>query len=128
MERPPGRFHRDIISDLHYWKQAVESYFDYYRANFSRKEDKIAWVEEILKDKALQGHQARARKLQKSIIRDNWVGYWQATDVECKNHHIITLKSCKLQKVYYPSAGSDWLVNLRTLNHTVASTGHAFRD
>jgi hypothetical protein len=51
-------------SDFTIWKQAVETQFYYYRAKFSREEDKISWVERRLKDKALSWHQARARELQ----------------------------------------------------------------
>jgi hypothetical protein len=49
-------------------------------------------------------------------------------DAQFKNHHEITEKSRKLPKLRYTGDISDYLVNLRDLNHTVASAGQAFRD
>jgi hypothetical protein len=125
-KRPPGAFDGEIKSDFTSWKQAVETHFDYYWAEFSREEDKISWLEGILKDKALRWHQARARELQKLRVRDNWPAYWQAADAQFKNRHEITEKSRKLRKLRYTGDVSDYLVNLRDLNHTVASAGQAF--
>jgi hypothetical protein len=64
-KRPRGAFNGEFKSDFTSWKQAVETHFDYYRAEFLREEDKISWLEGILIDKALRWHQARARELQK---------------------------------------------------------------
>jgi hypothetical protein len=107
------------------WKQAVETHFDYYHAKFSWEEDKISWLEGILKDKALHGHQARARELQKLRVRDHWPAYWHVADAQFKNSHQIMDKSRKLRKLRYIGNVSDYLVNLRDLNHTVASAGQA---
>jgi hypothetical protein len=46
--RPPGAFDGEIKSDFTWWKQAVESHFDYYRAEFIREEGKICGLEGIL--------------------------------------------------------------------------------
>jgi hypothetical protein len=79
-KRPLGAFDGEIKSDYPSWKQVVKLHFDYYRAEFIREEDKICWLEGILKDKALRWHQARARELAKLRVRDNWPAYWQAAD------------------------------------------------
>jgi hypothetical protein len=126
-KRPPGAFNGEIKSDFTSWKQAVENHVDYYRAKFSREEDKISWLEGILKDKALRWHQARARGLQKLRVQNNWPAYWQAADAQFKNRHEITEKSRKLRQLHCTGDISDYLVNLRDLNHTVASTGQALR-
>jgi hypothetical protein len=125
---PPGAFDGEIKSDFTSWKQAVETYFDYYRAEFSREDDKISWLEGILKDKALRWHQVRGRELQKLRVRDNWPAYWQAADAQFKKRHEITEKSRKLRKLRYTGDVLDYLVNLQDLNHTVASARQAFRD
>jgi hypothetical protein len=41
-KRPPRAFDGEINSDFTCWKQAVETHFDYYYAEFSREEDKIS--------------------------------------------------------------------------------------
>jgi hypothetical protein len=61
MKRPPDAFDGEIKSDFTSSKDVVETHFDYYRADFSRKEDMISWLERILKDTVLYWHQARAR-------------------------------------------------------------------
>jgi hypothetical protein len=127
-KRPPGAFDGEIRSDFTSWKQAVETQFDYYQAEFSREEDQISWLEGILKDKALRWHQARARELQQLRVQDNWLAYWQAADAQFTNHHEITEKSRKLRKLRDRGDVEDYLVNLRDLNFTVASAGQAFRD
>jgi hypothetical protein len=53
MKRPPGAFDSEINSDFTSWKQAVETHIDYYKAKFSKEEDKISWLEGILKDEFL---------------------------------------------------------------------------
>jgi hypothetical protein len=74
-KRPPGAVDGEIKSDFTSWKQAVKTQFKYYRAEFSWENDKISWLEGILKDKALHWHQARGRELQKLRVRDNWPAY-----------------------------------------------------
>jgi hypothetical protein len=49
-------------------------------------------------------------------------------DSQFKKRHEITEKSRKLRKLRYTGDVSDYFVNLRDLNHTVASAGQAFRD
>jgi hypothetical protein len=115
-------------SDFTSWKQAVETHFDYYWAEFSREEDKISRLEGILKDKALRWHHARSRLLQKLRVQDNGPAYGQAADAQFKNRDEITEKSRKLQNRRNTGDDSDYLVNLRDLNLTVASAGQAFRD
>jgi hypothetical protein len=56
MKRPPGAVDSKINSDFTSWKQAVETHIDYYKAIFSKEEDKISWLEGILKDKSLHWH------------------------------------------------------------------------
>jgi hypothetical protein len=56
MKRPPGAVDSKINSDFTSWKQAVETHVDYYKAIFSKEEDKISWLEGILKDKSLHWH------------------------------------------------------------------------
>jgi hypothetical protein len=123
MNRPRGAFDGKINSDFTSWKHAVETHFDYYWANFSREEDKIAWLEGILKDKALCWQKARARKIQKLTVRDNWLAYWQVADAQFKNRHESTENRCKLRTLRYTGNVSDYLGNLRDLNQTVASAG-----
>jgi hypothetical protein len=76
MKRPPGAFDCEIKSDFNTSKQALETNFDYYSANFASEEDKISWRDVILKDIALRCHQARARELQKLRVRGKWPAYW----------------------------------------------------
>jgi hypothetical protein len=74
-KQPPDLFDSEIKPDITSWKQAGETHFDYYRAEFSREKDKISWLEGILKDKARRWNQPRARKLQQLRVRENWPAY-----------------------------------------------------
>jgi hypothetical protein len=112
-------FDGEIKTDFTSGKQAVETHFHYYRTKFSMEEDKISWLEGILKDNALRWHQATARELQKPRVRDNWPAYWQPAEAQFKNYHEIREKSRKLRKLRYTGNVSDYLVNLRDLNYTV---------
>jgi hypothetical protein len=53
--------------------------------------------------------------------------YWQVPDIQFKNHHKITGKSHRIQKLHHTGAVSDYPVNTEDLNHTVASVAQAFR-
>jgi hypothetical protein len=126
-KRPPKRALRasdgEIKSEFSSWKQEAATYFLYYDYEFDREEDKISWVEGVLKDTALRWHQARVRQLAKLNVRDNWAAYWQAADTHFKNRYEITEKSRKLRKLRYTGDVSDYLVNLRDFNQVVAATG-----
>jgi hypothetical protein len=76
------------------------------------EENKISWLEGILKDKALHWHSSRVRELQKLRVRDNSPAYWQAGDAQFQNRQEITEKSHKLRKLHYTGDVSDYLVNL----------------
>jgi hypothetical protein len=112
-KRPPKKaprvFDGEIKSEFSSWKQEVENYFTYYEFEFDREEDKISWVDGVLKDKALRWHQARVRQLAKLNSRDNSAAYWQAADTHFKNRHEITEKSRKLRKLRYTRDVSDYL-------------------
>jgi hypothetical protein len=131
-KRPPKKapqvFDGEITFEFSTWKEEVETYFTYYEFEFDHEEDKISWVEGVLKDKALRWHQARVRQLVERNGRDNWAAYWQATHTHCKNKHEIIEKSRKLQKLYYTGDISEYVVNLRDLIQVIASAGQAFRD
>jgi hypothetical protein len=78
-QRPPKKalrgFDGEIKSEFSSWKQKLETYFTYNEFEFDREEDKISWVEGVLKDKALSWHQARVRQLAELNVRDNWAAY-----------------------------------------------------
>jgi hypothetical protein len=54
--KPPRSFDGELESDFTTWKHEVESYFRYYKKEFANEEDKISWIEGVLKDKALRWH------------------------------------------------------------------------
>jgi hypothetical protein len=51
--KPPRSFDRELESDFITWKHEVETYFHYYKTEFANEEDKISWIEGVLKCKAL---------------------------------------------------------------------------
>jgi hypothetical protein len=58
-----GPFDGGVDSDWTTWKMEVESYFRYFKAEFSNEEDRISWIERIYKNEALRWHQARVKAL-----------------------------------------------------------------
>jgi hypothetical protein len=64
-------FDGEIKSDYSSWKREVELYFVYLSKEFSREMDKISCMEDILKEKALRWHQARAQQLTDLNVGDN---------------------------------------------------------
>jgi hypothetical protein len=124
----PRIFDRELESDFTTWKQEVESYFQYYRKEFTVETDKISWIEGILKEKALHWHQARVKAMATQHLDDNWTAYWAAADVQFKNEHEITESARKMRSLKYKGHISDYLVKLRDLNRRVECTGQIFRD
>jgi hypothetical protein len=106
----------------------VESYFRYFKLEFSNEEDRISWIKGILKNKALRWHQARVKALRSQKLVDNWEAYWAAADGQFHNKYETTENARKIRELKYKGHISDYLVKLRDLNCQVGSVGPVVRD
>jgi hypothetical protein len=101
--------------------------FEYYKQEFGTEKDRNSLIGTILKEKALQWHQARIQSLTSQHLTDNWRAYWQAAEMQFNNGHEITESAQKLRELNYKGHISDYLVKLNDLNRKVESTGQVCR-